>query len=347
MSSSAAFSTPPSAAATAPRERGWWRLLAAVLVALAVPLVAQLRVTVPVEQTMVLIGPAMAACALAAWARGGRFWLFGAWGLLALWILGTRVPGAPLFDTLVRGWTLLLSGAFALVLIVGRSRPFFPRALIAVGLSTVVATIVLLASGVELVDVGRTIAGESYRRLDAVTRLFESRAGTEEWQSLVRRFPAAAAIVDRGEAQLPKLAETAITLFPALLALESLAILALSWALYHRSSRTRIGPPLSRLSEFRFNDQLVWGLILGATLAVLPALEDMRRTGLNVIVFFGALYALRGLGVLSWFLAPGKPTPIWLVLAAVVAGPVVGVFALGLGLVDTWIDWRARIRPAT
>ena len=31
------------------------------------------------------------------------------------------------------------------------------------------------------------------------------------------------------------------------------------------SSRARIGPPLAPLKEFRFNDQLVWGLIAGVT----------------------------------------------------------------------------------
>jgi hypothetical protein len=59
------------------------------------------------------------------------------------------------------------------------------------------------------------------------------------------------------------------------------------------------------------------------------------------------LYALRGLGVVSWFLAPGRPTPALLTLAACFAGPVAGLFALGLGLADTWIDWRGRLRPAT
>jgi hypothetical protein len=63
---------------------------------------------------------------------------------------------------------------------------------------------------------------------------------------------------------------------------------------------------------------------------------------------FGALYAMRGAGVLAWFLRPGRSF----------LGLVVGValllllrdgaaIALGLvGLGDTWADWRRRIRPA-
>ena len=60
----------------------------------------------------------------------------------------------------------------------------------------------------------------------------------------------------------------AASLLPALLALESLAALALGWAAYRRLSPVQIGPPLSPLIDFTFNDQLVWGLAVGATLCL-------------------------------------------------------------------------------
>jgi hypothetical protein len=131
---------------------------------------------------------------------------------------------------------------------------------------------------------------------------------------------------------------------PALLALESFAILALAWSLYHRLARARLGPPLARLREFRFNDQLVWGLILGVTLLVLPALADLRGAGLNLLVFFGALYLLRGFGVLTWFLAPRGLAMALLVGVALLLPPLVGAAALWFGLGDTWFDWRSRPR---
>ena len=153
-------------------------------------------------------------------------------------------------------------------------------------------------------------------------------------------------MVDQGEAQMRAIPSFSAQLFPALLALESLALLGLAWSLYHRASRTRIGRPLQPLSAFRFNDQMVWGVVVGVTILILPTLREAQGVGLNLVGFFGVLYALRGLGVLDWFLAPRGIVRVLFFIAIFLAWPVVSVFSLGLGLGDTWIDWRGRARPA-
>jgi hypothetical protein len=328
------------------RPRGWFRLLVGVCVALGVPFIAQLRLIVPIEQTMLFIGPTMASAALVSWWLGGRAFLFAAWATLSVWMLLAPRDTGAVFHTLSVGWVVMLAAAFGLVSLRGNQRPFFPRALAATAITFGCALLVLLVGNAEGGDVGRTVADEFARRLQAVTSAYEARAGTPEWQDMVQRYPALAALVTQGEQQLPALTRWGITLFPALLGLQSMALLALGWALFHRASRTRVGPPLSHLSQFKFSDQLIWGIVLGTTILVVPSMSELRPIGLNVLVFFGALFALRGLGVLSWFLAPGRPAPVLLVLAAALAGPVVGVFALGLGLADTWIDWRGRLKPA-
>src|SRR5262249_52737984 len=122
---------------------------------------------------------------------------------------------------------------------------------------------------------------------------------------LTSRVPQISELPAETEKQLTLLARAGQTLFPSLLALESILALAIAWAMYHRLSRARLGPPLGPLREFRFNDQLVWGLIVGLTIVFLPTLASVRVVGNNLLVFFGALYAVRGLGVLSWFMAPG------------------------------------------
>ena len=140
----------------------------------------------------------------------------------------------------------------------------------------------------------------------------------------------------------------AVLLYPALLALESLAACALAWGLYHRMSRARLGAALAPFRYFRFNDELIWALVAGMTITVLPALESLRVVGANLVVFFGALYALRGFGVIAWFYPQADAR-------GAVGGELLlqwycfrcrSPLAVGLGVTDTWIDWRRRMRTA-
>jgi hypothetical protein len=70
--------------------------------------------------------------------------------------------------------------------------------------------------------------------------------------------------------------------------------------------------------------------------------------GLNLVAFFGTLYALRGAGVLTWYI-PDR-VAVWVPIGLLVLVPVLGplwvlvglltvTFTLGLG--DTWRDFRA------
>jgi hypothetical protein len=344
----ATSSTPASvpALAAAPRERGWRRVIAVLLLTLAVPLVAFLRLLLPIEQTIVLIAPAMAVCALLGWMNGGRPWLASLWIALAIWILSAPMPGLGRFDLLVRGWGTLLAASFGIVSAAAPRTPFLTRGLSATALAFGVALLVIVTTRVPPGAVAEAVSTEFGRRLAASEEEWMVRASSAEWKALMDKYPAAAAMVQQGEAQLRALPPVSTRLFPALLALESLAVLGLAWSLYHRASRTRIGAPLKALREFRFNDQLVWGVVLGVTLLVVPTLHEVRGVGLNLLLFFGVLYALRGLGVLDWFLSPRGIVRLLFFIALFLAWPVVGVFSLGLGLGDTWIDWRGRARPA-
>jgi hypothetical protein len=88
---------------------------------------------------------------------------------------------------------------------------------------------------------------------------------------------------------------------------------------------------------------------------LLPTLADWRVLGVNMLIFFGALYALRGLGILTWW-APNRAAA-FAVLGLALLLPLLGVamlcwtlavVALVLGLGDTWGDWRnRRARPTT
>ena len=311
------------------------------------PLVPLLRVAVPIEQSLLLIVPALAVCALVGWWAGGRFLLALSWMALAVWILVTALPGAPGFVAVSKGWALLVVATFGVVSIMNPRQPFFPRALSAIGLAFAVGFTLVLFAAKRPDSVERTVRDEYSRRVDVWLADWESVSQTREWQQLTRDNPGMETLARESSDRLRQLPPITARLYPALLALESLAVLALAWGLYHRVSRARIGPPLAALREFRFNDQLVWGLVAGITAVAVPTLTAFRVAGLNLLVFFGALYALRGLGVLTWFFAPGRLMVALTIALAIFMWPLLGVFALGIGLGDTWLDWRSRPRPTT
>jgi hypothetical protein len=67
--------------------------------------------------------------------------------------------------------------------------------------------------------------------------------------------------------------------------------------------------------------------------------------GVNTLVFFGALYAVRGLGVLVWFLKPGRWMVVVWSVVLVMFWSIIAAVALVIGVGDTWLDWRRRPRP--
>ncbi|MFN8581444.1 MAG: DUF2232 domain-containing protein [Gemmatimonadaceae bacterium] len=184
-------------------------------------------------------------------------------------------------------------------------------------------------------------------RVKAMQQYLSSQFAAPEWKTLEDSSQTAIDLSAELQRFWREEPSQVATISPALLGLESLAALALVWGLFHRVSRVRLGPPLSPLREFRFNDQLVWGLVVGITIVVLPTLASLRGFGLNLLAFFGVLYSLRGLGVLSWFLAPRRIAPVLLIVLALIALPFIGLFSLGLGLGDTWFDLRRRVRPTS
>jgi len=312
-----------------------------------IPLVPLVRVVVPVEQSLLLIVPALAACALVGWWAGGRFFLVLSWTALAVWMVVTQLPGTPAFLAVSKGWALLLAATFGVVSVMSPRRPFFPRALSAVGLSFAVGMALVVFASKRPGAIEKTVRDEYTRRVESWLADWESVSKTAEWRQITRDNPGMETLARESSERLLKLPPVTARLYPALLALESLAVLALAWGLYHRVSRARIGPPLAPLREFRFNDQLVWGLVAGITAVAVPTLNAFRVVGLNLLVFFGVLYALRGLGVLTWFFAPGRLMVTMTIALAIFMWPLLGVFALGIGLGDTWLDWRSRPRPTT
>jgi hypothetical protein len=332
-----------SALAAPPREQGWTRIVIALVAFLLLSHAPVVRAAAPVVDTMLLLVPAIAACFIAGWRQGGSLALALAWTALAGFLLAIpATPGSEAYSDLARAWGVLVAGALGLVCILGWRRQFLGRALAAIGIAALIAII------------GMAFATHAASRIeDVFAREFQLRnsAAFTQWAQgffgshfapTVREWAGRRAM----ELQLAS-GSFAAPLYPALLALESLAACALAWGLYHRMSRARLGDPLAPFRLFRFSDELIWALVAGMTITVLPALDALQVVGANLVVFFGALYALRGFGVIAWFY-PQETLGSQLAAsaAAVVLLPVSLPLAIGLGVTDTWIDWRRRVRTA-
>ena len=345
-----AVATPPTG------ELGWRKVIVAIVVMLLLPVVPPFRALVPIEEPLVLIVSALAVCTLLGWGTGGPAFAALLWcGVAAVMLTRpSQTGGVARYHDMTRGWALLSAGGFGVAgLLIGK-RPFFSRALLAVSMALVVALTLSITRASGLDQAKRAVRAQFAERNEEYIRPLRQVVQTPppQLKSFMERYGVNATLVDATDDQLRATSRFAVLAFPALLLLQTMAALAIAWALYHRLNRSRIGPPLSPIREFRFNDQLVWGLVVGLAIAFPERLASVRGLGINLLVFFSALYALRGLGVFVWFVAQLGPALALLVGVLLVLAPLVGTVAvmgvlslmLVLGLGDTWMDWR---KPAS
>lgn len=336
----------PNSTAAAPRERGWWRIILALAALLLIPHIPFGPSTLPVVDTLVLLVPALAACCVAGWWAGGSLWLALIWSALAAAIIVLPPPAGvdDAYYALARGWGVLVAAAFGVVCVVGRTQPFISRALSGLGLATLLSLGVIVTGRLEPDGAQRVFAVQFAQRNTAAVEELQQDA-TQVAKSFPNLSAMARDVASRQSELQSTLSKYAAPLYPASLALEALAALALAWALFHRLSRVRIGAPLSPLKQFTFGDQLVWALVAGIVMILVPSRDTLAAIGTSVLIFFGTLYALRGYGIYAWFIS--RRVAVTSVAVAVAAFPLSLVtvpWAVGLGVSDTWIDWRRRIK---
>lgn len=329
-------------------RRGWWWPVLAVMGWLIIADLPIAHTLLPVHQPLLLLMPMLAACALAGWWKGGSLPMAIVLSAAAAGLVFTVVRGGVSSDATTAAWSVIAGACLGLSLLASRSKRFLGKGVVAV-LAALLLTLVL---------VGATPGGPAAlsRTVDAVLEV-RGNADLNNWRvarsqmaraSSTRADSATTALMDRAEQSVAGLPVLARSVLPSLLALQTLVAMAMAWALFHRVSRTRLGEPLAPLREFRFNDHWIWSVIVGLVVALLPALQVLQPLGVNLLVFFGALYALRGVAVLSWFLRPSRSLLGLLVgVALVLLLRDSAAIAFGMvGLGDTWADWRRRIRPA-
>lgn len=329
------------ATTTAEKKQSWGPLLWGLAALLLCPFLPFFVALFPIQQTLLLLVPIIAACSIVGWKLGGRAALAVIWIVFSVWmLLQPAGESGTQYDQMARGWAVLLAASFGLVNLWGTTIPFFTRALTAVSIAIGIGFVIALASPSGIARFEHAAGEELTRRTSAMIESVQAGLDDPESRALLERLPGVEPVDERAIDMMREMPAYAATLLPALLALESLAVLALGWGVYRRLTPMQIGPPLSPLTEFRFNDQLVWGLAVGATLCLLPAFEEGKNAGYNLLLFFGALYLIRGTGVLAW-IARGRYV---LIVLLTLIPQIFIIVTLALGLGDTWLDLRKRAK---
>jgi predicted membrane protein DUF2232 len=256
------------------------------------------------------------------------FWLL----LAGAGVASAMAGDAPFGVQLLRASGLGLGGVFVLLSLRARG-PFFPRALLAAGLTALGIGLWAWSHGIGWGEVERAFTAlltSGWQTLvDAGGRDAETR---RQLQEFVRPLIEAA----------PRLARV----MPGFLTLQALAGTGLAWWWHHRVATAPLGLPPARFREFRFNDQLVWGAIFGLGLLLAPLPREAGIAAANLLVVWAGLYAARGLAIVATVLSPA-PASLKLIAAglAVLLAPVAAGASVTLGLADTWLDIRGRLRP--
>jgi hypothetical protein len=227
-----------------------------------------------------------------------------------------------------RGWALILSAWFVLAIAL-LPQGTLSRALLALGGSIASVALVFLANRGGWYELEWNVSGQ-LRRGAADVAAF--------WAARLKDKP----FVNDLVSAVYGFADFQAKAYPALLGVASVSGLALAWWLWRRLS-IQDRRPLAPLREFRFNDELIWLVVIGAALVLAPWHGIAGRAGANLLTFMAALYALRGLAVVvALFGTPSVLGSLFGVLIFLLLYPIVMATTLMVGLTDTWLDLRAR-----
>ena len=226
---------------------------------------------------------------------------------------------------LERGWALLLGGCFVGLSIVRPKMKISDRALEAVFGALVLAAILM------------TLMSGAWNIVDWVIS-DRVRATVAQVIALGGSEGLAPALITA----LYQTAEVQILIFPALTALASMSALLLSWWLFIFFSG-RSEEALGLVKNFRFNDHLIWMLVVGLFLLFTRWSEPLQRLGSNAVVFIGALCAVRGAAVIVFITGGFSFLGYAMTLfGLVIVPPIVLGGAVLIGIADIYLDFRKR-----
>lgn len=258
--------------------------------------------------------------------RGGL--VLAAAVLIVAFVGLSRSPSDPLWYV-ERAWALLLGGSFVVATLVWPRRGLVSRGLAATAAAFALVAVGTLVHHSLLSELDWRMGHDLVDKADVVSTWLQGRAGAGSGGF---------------QTALYRAVTWEVRLYPGSLALASLAALGVgTYATARLTGRSDTPAPVR---QFRFNDHLVWVLVGGMVLFLLPLGDVAARLGENALLVMAGLYLLRGAGILLW-LGAAAITSVWSALlwaaVAVLLYPVGFTLALLLGLGDTWLDLRARL----
>ena len=254
-----------------------------------------------------------------------------------IWLVGVGVwsflwlqQSGGLAGQFARAGAVFLAGTF-LALTVWRPSALFSRAMTATAIAGFALTLWMWHLDLGWGEVQRSLEQNlwTYNR-DLMLRLREVAGNGAGGEGMM--------------VEMSSMVRTIGSLYPAFLALASIGGLRLAWTWYHRIAEHPMGSAPPQFTSFRFNDQLVWGWVIGLALSLLPLTPSGKLIGGNLLLVWAAIYAVRGLAVFS--AGSGRlPVPIVVTISVVAMFlfPFVMAGLTLLGLADTWLDFRRRL----
>lgn len=275
-----------------------------------------------------MVFPALALLSLTSLpTRAGVQLLVGVGTLYSLlWLL---IPGG-LADQTVRAWLVIAALSFVPLALARRLAPI--DAALAGVLVAALAVLVWfalyhLAPAAPLREVQRELHS-AYRQVGDLSRL------------------------DRDEVNRASALADAVLIpaLPAIMMLIGLSGLLTAWRWYHILAATPVGAPPAPFRDFAFSDHVVWILVAGLAGVVAQfqgALPEAALWPANLLLFSGVLYATRGGAVVRWRTGEWSgPVLLVAAIAVLFLWPFLFTALFGIGLADTWLDFRRPPAPA-
>jgi hypothetical protein len=249
---------------------------------------------------------------------------------------GFRGP-TSLADQTVRASAAFFVGAFVVLTLVG-VRSLFTRASVAVLFAAMAMIGWYAAYHLRMVDLQNEIITQTW----AAWRTFVS--------DLPAAMPSGDALADGTVADKARQFATVATImafvFPGGLALAALASARLAWGWYQRVASAPVLPDAEPFRDFRFNDHLVWLLVLLIALLLAPVPQAVTLVAGNALLVLASIYVVRGAAIARTSLR--RASPLFIGILLLIMLPFCWIYLIGLamlGIADTWLDFRRRAAP--